>query len=253
MADYRSDHQFLLEVCDKSLEHVLHEEALHSVSKLVDHAVFDARCRDELDGHAAPGRTTIHPVWPDKHETPIVKALDVAIEPADGRDAIRKEFATTVFAPQAQAAAQVLVRNKVLASGEEFYYLIAAHPVRQEAGGDGGRAGKFRTSVSTTDGGFVDSDVAALPGATSQRDEAFDVFVRQHVIDEIMGQVDRSGENEQAGFFFGYLEYDETIRDLSPVELYLQLNQVQYTNIVAGVLTETGRAYQALLNPIIDP
>jgi len=55
------------------------------------------------------------------------------------------------------------------------------------------------------------------------------------------------------GFFFSYLEYDETIRDLSPVELYLRLNQAQYANIVAGTLTETGRAYQALLDRMVDP
>jgi hypothetical protein len=55
------------------------------------------------------------------------------------------------------------------------------------------------------------------------------------------------------GFFFSYLEYDETIRDLPPVELYLRLNQAQYANIVAGALTETGRAYQALLDRIVDP
>jgi hypothetical protein len=56
-----------------------------------------------------------------------------------------------------------------------------------------------------------------------------------------------------AGFFFGYLEYDETTRDLTFVELYLQLNQAQYANIVAGSLTDTGRAYQAILGGITQP
>jgi hypothetical protein len=56
-----------------------------------------------------------------------------------------------------------------------------------------------------------------------------------------------------AGFFFGYLEYDETTRDLPFVERYLRLNQAQYANIVAGALTETGRAYQSLLDSIGEP
>lgn len=56
-----------------------------------------------------------------------------------------------------------------------------------------------------------------------------------------------------AGFFFGYLEYDETTRDLPFVERYLRLNQVQYANIVEGVLTDTGKAYQALLDRIAEP
>jgi len=56
-----------------------------------------------------------------------------------------------------------------------------------------------------------------------------------------------------SGFLFSYLEYDETTRNLSPVELYLRLNQAQYANIVAGFLTDTGKAYQAILREIRMP
>ncbi len=56
-----------------------------------------------------------------------------------------------------------------------------------------------------------------------------------------------------AGFFFGYLEYDQTTRDLPFVERYLRLNRAQYENIVAGALTETGMAYQALLDRMLEP
>ena len=50
-----------------------------------------------------------------------------------------------------------------------------------------------------------------------------------------------------SGFFFGYLEYDSTPAGLSAPELYQRLNQEQFAGLQAGRLTETGRAYQALL------
>jgi hypothetical protein len=56
-----------------------------------------------------------------------------------------------------------------------------------------------------------------------------------------------------AGLFFSYLDHGQTPQDLSVVDLYLRLNRAQFDNIIAGVLSETGRAYQALLGGLSLP
>jgi hypothetical protein len=56
-----------------------------------------------------------------------------------------------------------------------------------------------------------------------------------------------------SGFFFGYLDYDSTPENLLAVDLYQRLNTVQFGNILAGVLSETGKAYQALLGQAPPP
>jgi hypothetical protein len=50
-----------------------------------------------------------------------------------------------------------------------------------------------------------------------------------------------------SGLFFSYLDYDETSQNLSPVELYQLLNRAQSANMIEGDLSETGKAYKALL------
>ncbi len=42
-------------------------------------------------------------------------------------------------------------------------------------------------------------------------------------------------------------------QDLPAVDLYLRLNRAQFDNILAGALSETGRAYQALLAGLSFP
>ena len=50
-----------------------------------------------------------------------------------------------------------------------------------------------------------------------------------------------------SGLFFGYLDYDALLSGLPAPELYARLNQEEFAGLQAGRLTETGRAYQALL------
>jgi hypothetical protein len=50
-----------------------------------------------------------------------------------------------------------------------------------------------------------------------------------------------------SGFFFGYLDYDDSLARLSPSELTVRLNRVQAANIEAGVFTDTGRAYREMI------
>jgi hypothetical protein len=50
-----------------------------------------------------------------------------------------------------------------------------------------------------------------------------------------------------SGYFFSYLDHDAALAALPPAELYRRLNREQFTGIQSGSLTETGRAYQALL------
>jgi hypothetical protein len=56
-----------------------------------------------------------------------------------------------------------------------------------------------------------------------------------------------------SGFFFGYLDYDRTPQNLSAVDLYQRLNRAQYGNILDGLLSETGKTYQALLGRSSSP
>lgn len=49
-------------------------------------------------------------------------------------------------------------------------------------------------------------------------------------------------------YFFSYLDYDETPRDLSRAELIVRSNQAAFSNVRAGVFTGTGQAYQRLLD-----
>jgi hypothetical protein len=51
-----------------------------------------------------------------------------------------------------------------------------------------------------------------------------------------------------SGFFFGYLEYEESLSPLPLPELTQQLNRVQAANIEAGVFSDTGRAFQELVD-----
>ena len=48
----------------------------------------------------------------------------------------------------------------------------------------------------------------AVPGAQAPRDDAFDIHVTQHVLDEIVRQVEVSQQKEQAGFLLGKLVRD---------------------------------------------
>jgi hypothetical protein len=50
-----------------------------------------------------------------------------------------------------------------------------------------------------------------------------------------------------SGLFFSYLDYDETVQNLSAVELYQELNRAQAESLIEGDLSGTGKAYQALL------
>jgi len=51
-----------------------------------------------------------------------------------------------------------------------------------------------------------------------------------------------------ANYFFSYLDYDETPRDLSTVELMNRANQAASDSILAGTFSETGQALQQLLS-----
>lgn len=50
-----------------------------------------------------------------------------------------------------------------------------------------------------------------------------------------------------SGLFFGALDYDPVLAGLPQPALYQRLNQEQFAGLQGGRLTETGRAYQALL------
>ena len=50
-----------------------------------------------------------------------------------------------------------------------------------------------------------------------------------------------------SGFFFEYLEYDESLPRLPLPELFQRLNREQAASLEAGRLSDTGRAYQALI------
>lgn len=52
-----------------------------------------------------------------------------------------------------------------------------------------------------------------------------------------------------SGFFFGYLDYGASTSNLSASDLSSRLNQTQYDNLLSGVITATGSAYQSLLLP----
>ncbi|MBN1440613.1 MAG: hypothetical protein JW929_14490 [Anaerolineales bacterium] len=47
-----------------------------------------------------------------------------------------------------------------------------------------------------------------------------------------------------SGYFFAYLDYEQTPAGLSPVELIRTLNQAQYKNLAAGEFTAVGCAYR---------
>ena len=53
-----------------------------------------------------------------------------------------------------------------------------------------------------------------------------------------------------SGFFFSYLDYDETPRDLTPVELVQAANRAILAELLAGGLSPTGAAYQELLQDL---
>jgi hypothetical protein len=50
-----------------------------------------------------------------------------------------------------------------------------------------------------------------------------------------------------ANYFFAYLDYDETPKNLSPVELMNRANQAASDSILAGTFSGTGQAFQQLL------
>jgi hypothetical protein len=56
-----------------------------------------------------------------------------------------------------------------------------------------------------------------------------------------------------SGLFFSYLDFAETPQDLTPVDLYRQLNLAQSESMIKGDLSETGKAYQALLQRSSHP
>lgn len=49
-------------------------------------------------------------------------------------------------------------------------------------------------------------------------------------------------------YFFAYLDYEETSRDLPPTELVLLSNQAAVENLQAGLLSETGKSFKTLLS-----
>jgi hypothetical protein len=49
-------------------------------------------------------------------------------------------------------------------------------------------------------------------------------------------------------YFFSYLDYDETPKNLSPLELMNRANQAASTSILAGTFSGTGQAFQQLLS-----
>lgn len=206
-----SDYRYILEIRDPEMKYVLHQEPLHSLSKLVDHFTFEAQCRRLVNGDVEGVQAVVSPVWlPDK-DGPYVKGLSVTLDPGNGSEVPAREYGITPFSSQAHAAAQGLLAQGMLKPNERFYYLISAFPNPQapvqpnpENGG-----GKFRTSVKKARLHFVEQSAPGLEAERSVNStDLFDVNVPHHVIDDILGQVSRSHEKEQAGFLIGYLGRD---------------------------------------------
>lgn len=70
-----------------------------------------------------------------------------------------------------------------------------------------------------------------------------------------VGCIAREGDFEYvsffwSGLFFSYLDYDETPRDLTPVELVQATNRAVLAELLAGGLSPTGSAYQELLQDL---
>ena len=51
-----------------------------------------------------------------------------------------------------------------------------------------------------------------------------------------------------SGFYYAYLEADPSLLGPSAVERYQELNRLQYANLLAGTLTDTGIDFQELLS-----
>ena len=56
-----------------------------------------------------------------------------------------------------------------------------------------------------------------------------------------------------ANYFFSYLDYDETPKNLSPVELMNRANQAASGSILAGTFSGTGQAFQQLMSAFSKP
>ena len=50
-----------------------------------------------------------------------------------------------------------------------------------------------------------------------------------------------------SGFYYAYLEADPALLEASALERYQELNRLQYANLLAGTLTDTGNDFQEFL------
>ncbi len=209
-----SEYCYILEIRDVELKRVLLEKPLESVSKLVEHFRFEARCRGLVDDEVESLHACVTPLWPSERNGPHVLGLQVMLEPGGQCEPVVKKYGILPFASQSQSAAQGLLAQGVLKANERFYYLVSAFPITPttsaatESRVPGKR--KFQTSVRRPQLEFVQKRAPACPGATAKDlgEALFDVYVPRHVIDDILRQVKKSGEREQAGFLIGYLGRD---------------------------------------------
>jgi len=208
-ATSQNKYTFTLELADLELTKILHREPLQAVSRLVEHFIFEVRCRGLIDDGAEDPPSEVIPVWSGGSEGPFVNGIRVRLDFNGDKDAVVKDFGITHFASQARTVASNLIVRGVLKQDERFHYLISAlrSDVQTETSGQEPKRG-FHTSVRTPRIAFLPTPLASLSStlATDEAQEKFlDVLIPRVVADEILGRVEQSNEDELGGFLIGNL------------------------------------------------
>lgn len=191
-----------LEVRDAACTRVLARGPL-PMAKLREHAAFEARCRGYAAPEGAEPEVVERPRFLEGDASRYLTSVGLEVRNGTRGAPLTKEYGTTVFATQARALAQDLVRTGALAAGSHYTYLVSAAPEAPRSG-----LGSLAGAVRNLQPPIRARSREELGIGGVVQDAPFDVYLPRHVLKEAEQWAEAGGNNEQAGFLLGCLGQD---------------------------------------------
>ncbi len=200
---------------------------------------FQRRGELPLDGN---GSASLLPLWDRTLGEPYCRGYRVEIS-RPGQRAVTADFPSTHFEGFASAAATLFVKRQQLREGEHYSYLVAAHPMPEEAPKPGGLSvTNASPCVPVRDASLGTLLARAKPAGVNDADD-MPVFIPQHVLAEAAERTCAERGTETGGILIGMLCRDEAAGEIF-AEVSAQI-PAEHTNGSQVKLTFTPQTWSA--------
>jgi proteasome lid subunit RPN8/RPN11 len=166
--------------------------------------------RGLLPAREIDAESGIEPRWDEKLGPPFVGGFRVSVS-GNGRGEISHDFPKTYFRGAAQLASSDLVKRSLLEPGELFYYIISAFPCQRDEQPARGTA-RFTVRPLSPRLPIRETRMADFAEGAVRFEETgpedMPVFIRQHILDEMMERTRAAGKTETGGILIGHLHRD---------------------------------------------